>query len=391
MKEPFAHGMMPAANHDERARENFVVSSRIHVEENITPGDELVYEGRGKARFTRQHGFAPRHHHDIRRAMRPDPYYQMWSALTRTLKEMIWDDVGDSVLRQLPDLIERAKPRSGARGTLTLDPALPVPRYNATVDIHAMPGGYHSEIAPDDVYAGALYDRGGYYVVMSLVGSKGHGLQERPGALVMEGSTRNALHYLRQYFPELRPRRILDLGCAVGTSTLPYCDAFPEAEVFAVDYAAPLLRYGHARAEALDKRVHFSQQNAERTNFASNSFDLVVTHAVAHETSGKAWQNILSECFRLLRRGGVTIHTERKFFTGLSPHEAFVNDWDTYHENEPFKGRLRSQDPEALLHAGGFASDKTFFVGASRAMGGVPTFTRPGDPRAFGSLFGAVK
>jgi hypothetical protein len=162
MKQPFAHGVMPRANHDELARENFVVSSRIHVEENITPGDEIVYERRGKARFTRQFGREPRDHHDIRKAMRPDPYYQMWGALTRTLKEMIWDDVGECVARQLPELIARAQPGAKRLGALHLNPSLPVPRYNATIDIHAMPGGYHSEIAKNDVYAGALYDRGGY-------------------------------------------------------------------------------------------------------------------------------------------------------------------------------------------------------------------------------------
>ncbi|MSO66188.1 MAG: class I SAM-dependent methyltransferase [Alphaproteobacteria bacterium] len=389
MKEPYAHGMMPHATHDELARQNFVVSSRIHVEEQITPGDEVVYERIGKPRFICEHGHAPKDHHDVRRAMRGEPYYQMWSALTRTLKEMIWDDVGESVERQLPTLIARAKPRGRTRGTLILDPVLPVPRYNAAIDIHAMPGGYHSEITRDDVYAGALYDRGSYYVVMSLMGSKGHQLQERPDALVMEGSTRNALHYLGQHCPDLRPRRILDMGCAVGTSTLPYCNAFPDAKVFAVDYAAPLLRYGHARAEAMGKTVHFSQQNVEHTSFPDGHFDLVVTHAVAHETSDKALRNILRECHRLLAPGGATIHTERKFFTGISMHEAFVNDWDTYHENEPFKGRFRSQDPRALLQQAGFAPDKVFFAGVTRAMGGVPTFTEPDDSRAFGSLFGA--
>src|SRR5205807_7337786 len=86
-------------------------------------------------------------------------------------------------------------------------------------------------------------------------------------------------------------------------STLPYVDAYPEAEVHAIDVAAPMLRYAHARAEALGRRVHFSQQNAESTNFRDESFDLIVSHILLHETSAKAVRNIVRECHRLLRKG----------------------------------------------------------------------------------------
>ncbi|MCL6753034.1 methyltransferase domain-containing protein [Nostoc sp. CCCryo 231-06] len=61
---------------------------------------------------------------------------------------------------------------------------------------------------------------------------------------------------------------------SIGNSTLPYVDGFPDAEVHAIDVGAPMLRYAHARAESLGKRVHFSQQNAEQTNFPDESFDL---------------------------------------------------------------------------------------------------------------------
>ncbi|MEZ5458907.1 MAG: class I SAM-dependent methyltransferase [Steroidobacteraceae bacterium] len=46
---------------------------------------------------------------------------------------------------------------------------------------------------------------------------------------------------LREQYPQLAPRRILDLGCTIGHNTLPLCDAFPDAEVHAVDVGAPML------------------------------------------------------------------------------------------------------------------------------------------------------
>ena len=73
-----------------------------------------------------------------------------------------------------------------------------------------------------------------------------------------------ALYYMDH--PDVK-RRILDMGAAIGNSTLVYCDAFPDAEIHAIDIGAPLLRYGYARATALGRSVHFSQQNAERTDF----------------------------------------------------------------------------------------------------------------------------
>ena len=102
----------------------------------------------------------------------------------------------------------------------------------------------------------------------------------------------------------------LDIGCGVGHQTLPFVDAYPEAEVYGCDLGAPMLRYGHARAETLGKRVHFSQQNAEATDFDDESFDLVTSTIVLHETSARALSAIFRECRRLLRPGGMMAHSE---------------------------------------------------------------------------------
>jgi 2-polyprenyl-3-methyl-5-hydroxy-6-metoxy-1,4-benzoquinol methylase len=389
MREPYQHAMMPRATHDELGRQNFVASLRIHVGK-IASEDKLVYERKAKPAFVRLHNRPPQSHHEVRRVMKREATYQMWSALKRTSKEMLWDVVGESIERQLPALIEKSKARKRPVGSLNLDPTLEVPRYLSAIDIHEMPGSYHTEIARDDVYAGALYDRGGYYEVMSLIGEP-HQVHEQAGALILEGSSRNAIGYLKKAFPDLRPARILDMGCAIGSSSLPYVRAFPQAEVYALDISGPQLRYGHARAEALGTKIHFSQQNAECTDYPDGYFDIVATHAVVHETSGKAVRRILRECHRLLRAGGVSIHSERKFFAGLDPHEAFLNDWDTYNDNEPFKSTLREMDPRDLLIEAGFDAGAVFFVGTSRKVGSKTLYVEPGDKRAFGAIFGARK
>ena len=148
------------------------------------------------------------------------------------------------------------------------------------------------------------------------------------------------------------------MGCTVGQSTLPYVDTYPDAEISAIDVGAPVLRYAHARAEALGKRVHFSQQNAEQTNFSDGSFDLIVSHILLHETSSKALRNILKESYRLLAPGGLMIHQEVPQYQGMDPYDAFILDWDTYNNNEPFWGTLRDSDLSALAVQAGFTKEK---------------------------------
>ena len=166
--------------------------------------------------------------------------------------------------------------------------------------------------------------------------------------------------HIKEKYPDLKPKRILDLGCAVGHSTLPYVDAFPDAEIYAIDIAAPMLRYAHTRAESLGKKVHFSQQNAEKLDFKDGYFDLIVSHIFLHETSAKALKNSLSECYRLLSDRGLMVHSETPPYKDMDEYEAFILDWDTYNNNEPFWGYIHDLDIEDMVSDAGFDPTNTF-------------------------------
>lgn len=344
METQHQHAVLPAATHDESARQNFVQSLKVHLATRVSPGNKTVYEHRAAPRFAREHRRPPKDHHEVRSVMRHEPYYQTWSTLLRTSQEMMWDSVNVSVERQLPALRGQAAAERDTLGSLTLNPDLPIPAYHTAVDIHCQPGGYHTELVPDDVAAGATYDRAVYIYAMGRLGA----LNDEMGQSVV-------LHLTEQH-PDFRPARILDMGCTVGHSTLPYVDAYPDAEVFAIDVGAPVLRYAHARAEALGKRVHFSQQNAEHTDFADASFDLIVSHILLHETSSAAIRAIMRECHRLLKPGGLMLHQEVPPYEGMPPYDAFILDWDTYNNNEPFWGTVHSMDLQKLAESAGFAA-----------------------------------
>jgi ubiquinone/menaquinone biosynthesis C-methylase UbiE len=275
--------------------------------------------------------------------MAADPTTQMWSALRRSGQEQMWNLVAESTARQLTRLTDTADRLLDSSGSLILDPSVEVPAYLQTVDIHCMPTGYYRETVPDDLTAGALYDRGVYIYAAGQLGA----LNDDKGQAVIE-------HYLDAHHPDLAPSAVLDMGCSVGHSTLPYVERFPDADVHGIDVAAPMLRYAHARAAALGRAVHFSQRDAERTGFAANSFDLVVSHILLHETSTKAVQNILAESYRLLKPGGLMVHAEYPPFSTIDPFAQFLVEWDTTNNNEPFWSTVRTLDLEAMAVRAGF-------------------------------------
>jgi len=343
------HAMQPVPNLDEQARQDFVSSLRAHLSGRLMPGAYKIYEHRVEPSFRAANGRPPQDHDEVRKAMTQDPFYQFWSAMQRRSQELLWESVIDPTERQLQALIETSKSlashagKSG-RGSLRLDPTLQLPRYHAAVDIHLQPGGYHTEFTDDDVAAGVVYDKG----INLYMG----------GALGAENNLMGdiLLAYLREKHPNFRPKKILDLGCAIGNSSVVWARAFPEAEVYGIDVAAPVLRYAHARAEALGVPVHFSQQNAEKTDFAEGSFDLVLSHIVLHETSKSALPRILGECHRVLEADGLMLHLEIP--RGKSIIEKFMHNWESYNNNETFSRFMTLIDLKAEAVKGQFVPER---------------------------------
>ncbi|MCU0890701.1 MAG: class I SAM-dependent methyltransferase [Sandarakinorhabdus sp.] len=335
------HPVLPKADADERARQEFTKSLKGFVQSGLLPGLGPVFGARAAKHFEREHGRAPADRHDIRKAMLVDPYFQTYAATNRIAQELLWDSVIDSIERQLPALeAEAAALSATARAPLETSPDFATPRYVTALDIHCMPGGYAE---PGGIAAGALYDRGVYLYSMGYMGPTN------------DDMGRSVANYIRRRMPDFQPTRILDMGCTVGHSTLPYKEAFPDAEVIGIDVAGPQIRYAHARAAGLGADVGFLQRNAEATGFPDASFDLIVSHILLHETSGKAMPAIMRECHRLLKPGGVMIHADLPPFNLMDPFTQFILDNETWYNNEPFWGAMREIDQIALARSVGFA------------------------------------
>lgn len=338
------HSLSLEPKHDERARQQLCQAIRSHLLSDVQNGTQVIFNNRVEPVFKKENGRTFKDRHEVRRGMEADPYYRLYSASLRTTQELMWDSIIDTCDHDMPRINSKFNATSGqSSGSLELNPDLEIPRYHSAADIHLQPGGYHTDFTDNDLTAGAIYDRALY-----LYGDGKFGTNSD----VMGQMVCNQVHELR---PNFEPSQILDMGCTVGNSTLPFTDAFPESEIYAIDIGAPCLRYGHARAEALGKKVHFAQMNAEKTNYEDESFDLIVSHLLFHETSRSAFTNILRECHRLLSPGGLMVHLDipqDKHCDDL--YRSFLWDWEAYNNNETFEVVLRSLDYETEAVEAGF-------------------------------------
>lgn len=348
------HPMMPRTNHDESARFNFLTHFNRYLSGTLGAGNKLAYESRVLPAFRAEHGRDPEHRYEIRDAMNCDPFHRMWSALKRNSMEMRQMNGRQTVLRQLDELDAQARQFNEHSGLLELDASIQQPVYQTCVDIHCQPGGYHSEERPGDVTVGANYDVGLFATTGGALGA----LNDGGGQAVAAWAKANK--------PDWQPKRILDIGCTVGHNAVPIAQAYPDAEVIAIDTAGATLRYAAARAAGLGvKNIKFVQANGEDlSRFPDNHFDWVQTTMFLHELSASAMPNILREAHRVLKPGGLILHVEQPQYGPDMPlFEQFMRDWDAFNNNEPFWSAMHGVELEDVMASCGFTHAEQFVVG----------------------------
>jgi len=347
-----AFDALTAPTLDERARQQFVSQLRKHIMVDMSGSMRGVYTSAVAPQAAKRRGRAPRNALEVRRDMLPNPYFRAWSALRYTAQEMTWSSVRPQLERDLPQLVAAARATARApkkHGSLRLNPDLPTPLDMQKLDIHLMPGGFHSEFVPDDVAAGAMYHHG------TAVFAGGFSLRARGG-----GVAKSIAEYLAARDPDFKPQRLLDLGCTVGGNLLPYLEVFPQCEAYGIDVCAPLLRYAHARAESLQTRVHYSQQNAEATDFPDNTFDIVCSSFFLHEHSIGVTRRVFKEALRILKPGGIMVHMELPPDSETDPYYSFYLNWDAYYNNEPHYAAFRALDLRREVLRAGFKAGGYF-------------------------------
>ncbi|MDJ0675677.1 MAG: methyltransferase domain-containing protein [Calothrix sp. MO_167.B42] len=152
-----------------------------------------------------------------------------------------------------------------------------IPAYYSSKNFHGIPGGYLN------YNAAITYDAITQYVTP-------------PNETWVRQELIDAI--------QVKPRRILDLGCGTASTTLMLKQTFPQAEVIGLDLSPYMLVRAAHKAESAGLEIKFRHGKAEATGLPENNFDLVTASLLFHEIPVSISQAILQESFRLLRVGG---------------------------------------------------------------------------------------
>jgi len=203
---------------------------------------------------------------------------------------------------------------SGAEDDSDVQPegvSVDIPYHFNRTFVHFLPGGYLN----------------GHTVRISYLGkSKFNFLQED-----------KIREWIGKLHGDKSPKRILDLGTGPGFSAFVLAEMFPEAEVIAVDLAAPYIRMARLWQEMRNvTNIKFYQANGEDLSWLeSESFDFINYAYVLHEMPADQCLTVIREIYRLLAPGGTMNGFEVPYWAndlerfGYIEFNTWGHQWDT--------------------------------------------------------------
>ncbi len=119
--------------------------------------------------------------------------------------------------------------------------------------------------------------------------------------------------------------QVLDLCCGPGGWVLDMAFAHPEMEVAGIDVSEKMIAYANARArtQQLPNASFGVMSILEPLDFSDNSFDLVNARLLVGVVRREKWLDVLRECYRITKPGGLIRLTESDI-VGWSSSQAFA-------------------------------------------------------------------
>lgn len=326
---------------DVASNQEFLTEVRTWVQ---SAPDGLRRVARARAReVLKENGFGPRETlpvPQIAAMMEADPTMMASARAWLATQQLTWQGVKqlfDANQETCLDELRAAEKRGP--GSLELNTSMHIPDY-AKHEIHIQPGGYVG-----DPLAGYIYHYGTNNFFM------GHNNQDEVQTAVAAGApppTRGKV------------RRILEIACSCGQTTVALKRRYPDAEVWGIDVSGPMVHYAHMRASEMGANVNFRQALAEATGFPDGYFDMVVSFLILHEAPNTINTEIMKEVSRVLRNGGTYYPVD--FFTSSPPpkeaYRRFHRWWDHRWNGEVWALEHMDYDLPSDLERAGMAVTK---------------------------------
>jgi len=167
------------------------------------------------------------------------------------------------------------------------------------------------------------------------------------------------------------PLEILDVGCSTGVSTRWLAESYQDAHVTGLDLSPHFLAVAELRERQFEsgkpggvpaiggtmtasqrQRIVYRHGNMESTGLPDDSCDMVIAQFVIHECPAKVIENLVAECKRLVRPGGVVALADNnprsKVIQGLPPVL-----FTLMKSTEPWSDEYYAFDVEAAMTAAG--------------------------------------
>jgi len=271
----------------------------------------------------------------IREVIGALPISKVWQRFMRTHQEMMWRRVRESFLmNEKEHLEELTSLETQGPGRLIYDPDFHVPDY-ARMEIHLQPGGY-----TDDPLGGVVFHYGTKAFYQGYNDQNEHHIEFVELSEVPEDG---------------KVEHVMDLACSIGQCTVNLKRRFPDAEVWGLDVALPLLRYAHKCSIDEGVDVNYVQGLAEDTGFDDNQFDMVLAYILFHEVPVTVMKKVMHEMFRILRPGGTfNIFEFPNASQDLPPSQRFLIDYDSRNNCEPYSPAFVNSDFRQIIQDAGF-------------------------------------
>lgn len=245
----------------------------------------------------------------------------------------------DSKEHVLPELNRLDAAKGPAE--LHLDPELALPSWWTEHWIHRTTGGWDGH-----AYMGYVHSE---LIHRKMVASAFPGLFKQRGFVASQA-------------PKDNYKDILDMGASSGHSMTGLQETYPDAQLSGVDLSARMLEnaYRVAKNEGLSWKLY--QQDAANTQFDDNSFDLIFSYALFHETPVDVAREVFKEAYRVCRPGGDIVVSDVTRYKDLDPLTLWRVDYTATYGGEPFWRETAQLDFSELAREAGFTNAKSISV-----------------------------
>jgi len=303
---------------DEKARTNFALYLRRRWSDVLYPALVQEYQHRVK-------GETGPHAAKVEETITDLTVYPWFAWMERGAQKFLWRTVSDIIAAHPEEALDGADDKA----ELELDPSFQLPEWYREWDIHVQPGGAWRNGA-----SARIYELGAKLVMMGENDEYGF---------------HNS--FIETALPKRAYKRIADLGCGFGKSTLPFKKYFPEADVIGIELSAPCLQLAHRKAKSQQLNIHFRQADACATKLEAQSCDLVTATMLIHEIPEGKLQPFFDEAARILEPGGILRVLD--FLKTGQPVRDVVMEQHGARNNEPFMPPMMNADTTGMCEKAG--------------------------------------